>query len=190
MPTVHTTRQPRSLARHEQAPFPCLRSACHRPSPARQRSTRRQRRELLQGHPERRCLASLRVRARASRRRPGNRRARPPLAAQTGRAASRAPRRWRRPTGGRKRCRRAPRAAQRKPLPRLEREHGDQRLTAGFSAGPGENCLLAGANVFCRCLLSAVPGQGAGGKSSGWPAGAPAGQPYQSLRGPVRRWRR
>ena len=65
---MHTTRQPRALARHEQAPCPCLRSACHRPSPARQRSTRRQRRERLQGQPARRCLASLRVRARASRR--------------------------------------------------------------------------------------------------------------------------
>jgi hypothetical protein len=67
-----------TCTRHEPAPCPCLRSACHRPSPARQRSTRRQRRELLQGHPERRGLASLRWRARASRRRPGHRRARPP----------------------------------------------------------------------------------------------------------------
>jgi hypothetical protein len=50
-----------------QAPFPCLRSTCHCPSPARQRSTRHQRRELLQSHPERRCLASLRLRAWASR---------------------------------------------------------------------------------------------------------------------------
>jgi len=61
-----------------QAPCPCLRSACHRLSPARQRATHRQRRELLQGHPERRCLASLSLRARASRRRQGHRRARPP----------------------------------------------------------------------------------------------------------------
>jgi hypothetical protein len=46
------------------------------PTPTRQRSTRRQRRELLQGHPERRCLASLSLRARASRRRQGHRLAR------------------------------------------------------------------------------------------------------------------
>jgi hypothetical protein len=72
--TAHHAR----AARHEQAPCPCLRSACLRPSPARQRSTRRQPRERLQGHPERRGLASLRVRARASRRRQGPRRARPP----------------------------------------------------------------------------------------------------------------
>jgi len=45
----------------------------------------------------------------------------PPTAALTGRAAGHA--------GGRKQVRRAPRAAQRKPLPRLEREHGDQRPT-------------------------------------------------------------
>ena len=44
---------------------------------------------------------------------------------------------------------------------------------AGFSAGPGDNWLLAGANVFCRCLLSAVPGPCAGRRSRGWPAGAP-----------------
>jgi hypothetical protein len=48
-------------------------------------------------------------------------------------------------------------------------------FTSGFSAGPGENWSLAGANVLCRGWLSAVPGQGAGGKSSGWHAGAPAG---------------
>ena len=73
---MHTTRQHRALARHEQAPGPCLRSACHRPAPARQRSTRRQRRALLQGQPARRCLAALRLRARASRRSQGHRRAR------------------------------------------------------------------------------------------------------------------
>jgi len=61
---VHTTRQPRALARHEQAPFPCLRSACLCPSPARRRPTRRQRRALLQGHPERRWHA---MEARAAR---------------------------------------------------------------------------------------------------------------------------
>ena len=55
--------------RHEQAPGPC-------PAPARPRATRRQRRALRQGHPERRGRASLRWRARARRRRSGHRRAR------------------------------------------------------------------------------------------------------------------
>ena len=88
LPTADTSRTPPHLHQARfalpyhvsatQAPCPCLCSACHRPSPARQRSTPRQHRELLQGHPERRCLASLRVRARARRRRQGNRLARPP----------------------------------------------------------------------------------------------------------------
>jgi hypothetical protein len=64
LPTAHTSRTPPHLHQARfalpyhfsatQAPFPCLRSACHRSSTARQRSTRRQHRELLQGHPERR----------------------------------------------------------------------------------------------------------------------------------------
>jgi hypothetical protein len=67
LPTADHSRTPPSLHQARvalpyhfsatQAPFSCLRSACLRPSPARQRSTRRQRRELLQGYPERRWHA-------------------------------------------------------------------------------------------------------------------------------------
>ena len=60
-----------------QAPCPCLRSACHCPSPARQRSTRRQRRELLQGHPSRAALPGGPAREHQGRRRQENCRARP-----------------------------------------------------------------------------------------------------------------
>jgi len=87
--SAQATARNQTPVRHEQAPCPCLRSACHRPAPARQRSTRRQCRALLQGHPERHCLASLRVRARARRRRQGHRRARPPGLRGPGRRASR-----------------------------------------------------------------------------------------------------
>jgi hypothetical protein len=86
LPTADTFRIPRYLRQARvalssrcsatQAPFPCRRRACPCPAPARQRATRRPRRELLQGQPERRGLASLRVRVRASRRRQGHRRAR------------------------------------------------------------------------------------------------------------------
>ena len=89
--SAQATARNQTPVRHEQAPCPCLRSACHRPAPARQRSTRRQCRALLQGHPERHCLASLRVRARARRRRQGHRRARPP--GRRGQAVLRAERR-------------------------------------------------------------------------------------------------
>lgn len=80
-------------------------------------------------------------------------------------------------TEGRKQERRAPRAAQRKPLPRLEHEDGAQRPTAGFSAAPGGNWLLADPNVCCWCSLSAVPGQCAQGRSSGCPPARGGGRP-------------
>ena len=107
----------------------------------------------------------------------------PPTAALTGRAASRAKRRWRhttvplggrmgqskepeprggslrRPTGGRKRCRRAPRAAQRKPLPRLQREHGDQRPTVVRS-----RALMPWTRPGCQLFPRRSPARGRWGR--------------------------
>jgi len=81
-----------------------------------------------------------------------------------------------------------PRAAKRKLLQRLKR------------AAPGENLRRADPNVCCWCSLSAVPGQWAGGRSSGCPPARGGGSPAplqnpgatpaagQAPCGPGRRW--